>query len=51
MSKTEKTPMREEKFVTKHVNFMSGRLKIANVKNHQNLDSRDIIQKQKKILI
>lgn len=29
MLKTEKTPMRADEFITKHVNFMSGRLKLV----------------------
>lgn len=29
MVKTEKSPMRADVFVTKHVNFMSGRLKLV----------------------
>ncbi|KAL6417362.1 hypothetical protein ACFW04_012803 [Cataglyphis niger] len=31
MLKNEKTPMRADEFVMKHVNFMSGRIKLVNV--------------------
>lgn len=48
MLKTEKTPMRADEFVMKHVNFMSGRIKIANV-NTQEIISKDRVELEKDI--
>lgn len=51
MLKTEKTPMRADEFVTKHVNFMSGRLKLVraetediSLENAPEVQSNDINQ-------
>jgi len=48
MLKTEKTPMRADEFVMKQVNFMSGRIKIANV-NTQEIMLRDTMELEKDI--
>lgn len=48
MLKTEKTPMRADEFVMKHVNFMSGRIKIANV-NTREIMLRDTIELEKDV--
>lgn len=41
MLKNKKTPMRADGFVMKHVNFMSGRIKLVNVNNQ---DSQIMLQ-------
>lgn len=48
MLKTERTPMRADEFVMKHVNFMSGRIKISNV-NTQEIMLRDTMELEKDI--
>lgn len=48
MLKNEKIPMRADEFVMKHVNFMSGRIKMANA-NSQQIMLKDTIELEKDI--